>query len=299
MIETISLNPKDLSLSALHGLLLGSVAPRPIALASTIDHQGRINLSPFSFFNVFSANPPIMIFSPARRGRDNTTKHTLENVQVVPEVVINVVNYSLVQQVSLASSEYPSEVNEFVKAGLSAISSDMVTPPRVAESPVSFECKVNQVVPLGTDGGAGNLVIAEVQLIHVQSEYMDSQGRIATEKLDLVGRMGGNWYCRASTDALFEVAKPGSVIGLGVDQLPDSIRNSKILTGNSLGKLGNIGSLPDQQEVITWESQPGIKAILAHTDSFERLHHHAQKLLETDQIVDGLLTLLVADRITS
>jgi flavin reductase (DIM6/NTAB) family NADH-FMN oxidoreductase RutF len=299
MIETISLNPKDLSLSALHGLLLGAVAPRPIALASTIDDQGRINLSPFSFFNVFSANPPIMIFSPARRGRDNTTKHTYENVQVVPEVVINVVNYPMVQQVSLASSEYPAEINEFVKAGLTAVSSDTVTPPRVAESPVSFECKVNQVVPLGTDGGAGNLVIAEVQLIHVRSEYLDSQGRIATKKLDLVGRMGGNWYCRASTEAIFEVAKPGRMIGLGVDQLPDSIRNSKILTGNSLGKLGGISSLPDQQEVIAWESQPDIREMLAYSHSFEKLQHYAQKLLETNQIEEGLLTLLAADRIVS
>lgn len=228
----------------MHGLLLDAVAPRPIAFASTIDEQGRVNLSPFSFFNVFSANPPIMIFSPARRGRDNTTKHTYENVLKVPEVVINIVNYAIVHQASLASCEYPEGVNEFVKSGLTEEKSAMIKPPRVKESPVAFECKVNQVVPLGDKGAAGNLVICEVLLMHVKEEIMNENGRIDPWKLDAVARMGQDYYCRAQGDNIFMVPKPGEKVKIGIDQLPDVLRKSKLLTMQDLAVLANVEKLP-------------------------------------------------------
>lgn len=228
----------------MHSHLLGAVAPRPIAFASTIDRDGNVNLSPFSFFNCFGANPPILIFSPARRGRDNTTKHSYENVLEVPEVVINVVNYSMVQQASLASTEYPKGVNEFVKAGFTQVPSTMVKPPRVGESPASFECKVLQVIKTGDQGAAGNLVICEVILAHIKDEILDAEGKIDPFKLDAVSRMGGDWYCRAQGDALFKVPKPLDKIGIGVDQLPKEIRESTILTGNDLGMLANVEKLP-------------------------------------------------------
>lgn len=228
----------------MHSYLLGAVAPRPIAFASTIDKAGNINLSPFSFFNVFSANPPIMIFSPSRRGKNNTTKHTYENVLEVPEVVINIVNFAIVQQASLSSTEYEKGVNEFIKSGLTPIDSDRVKPPRVVESPVSFECKVKQVIPLGDQGGAGNLVICEVLLMHIKDEILDEDGKIDQSKLDAVARMGGDYYCRAHGDAIFKVPKPLATIGIGFDQIPEVIRKSKVLTGNDLGMLGNVEQLP-------------------------------------------------------
>lgn len=240
----ITINPSETPVGKMHGLLLDAVAPRPIAFASTIDAQGRVNLSPFSFFNVFSANPPILIFSPARRGRDNTTKHTYENVLKVPEVVINIVNFSLVHQASLASCEFPEGVNEFIKAGLTEVPSQRVKPPRVAESPVSFECKVNQVVPLGTEGAAGNLVICEVLLMHIREEVMGANGRIDPWKLDAVARMGQDYYCRAQGDAIFMVPKPGEKVKIGIDQLPGAIRESNIFTLAELAILANIEKLP-------------------------------------------------------
>lgn len=228
----------------MHSYLLGAVAPRPIAFASTIDKEGNVNLSPFSFFNCFGANPPILIFSPARRGRDNTTKHSYENVLEVPEVVINIVNYSMVQQASLASTEYPKGVNEFVKSGFTQVPSTMVKPPRVGESPVAFECKVLQVIKTGEQGAAGNLVICEILLVHIKDEVLDTEGKIDPFKLDAVARMGGDWYCRANGDSLFKVPKPLDKIAIGIDQLPEQIRNSKILTGNDLGMLANVESIP-------------------------------------------------------
>jgi flavin reductase (DIM6/NTAB) family NADH-FMN oxidoreductase RutF len=297
MNEVITFDPEKLSVPKLHGYLLAAVAPRPIAFASTIDKQGRYNLSPFSFFNVFSANPPIMIFSPARRGRDNTTKHTYENVIEVPEVVINIVNYPLVQQVSLASTEYSKGVDEFQKAGLTPLASSKVAPPRVAESPVSFECRVNQVIPLGQQGGAGNLVISEVKLIHVQSKFLDHNEVLQTEKLDLVARMGGDWYCRASENAMFQVHKPTRDFGMGVDQLPESIRNSTILTGNSLGKLGNISKPPDSEAIEKWKNNELIKTHLKQPDPRQKLHTLAQQMLENDEVKNGFLTLLIADQL--
>lgn len=243
-----SFEPKDISTGKLHSYLLSAVAPRPIAFASTLDKAGNPNLSPFSFFNVFSANPPILIFSPARRVRDNTTKHTLENVLETKEVVINVVNFDIVHQMSLSSTEYPESVNEFEKAGLNMLKSDLVKPFRVAESPVQFECKVKEIVGLGDEGGAGNLVICEVLKMHIDDEVLDSDGHIIQEKLDLVARAGGSYYSRAR-NGFFEIPKPLSKLGIGVDSFPDYIRNSMILTGNDLGMLGNVEALPTEEAV--------------------------------------------------
>lgn len=236
-------DPNQLETPQLHGYLLGAVGPRPICFASTIDRQGQVNLAPYSFFNVFSAKPPILIFSPARRVRDNTVKHTLENVQEVPEVVINVVDYSMVQQMSLASTEYPKGVNEFVKAGFTMEPSELVKPPRVHESPVHLECKIVEVKALGTEGGAGNLVMAEVLRLHINENILDDQGRIEPKKIDLVSRMGGNWYSRAKS-GLFEVAKPNRNHGIGIDALPTAIKQSEILSGNDLAQLANVSVLP-------------------------------------------------------
>jgi len=238
-------DPTTLSAQQLYHYLSSSVAPRPICLASTIDTQGRVNLSPFSFFNVFSSNPPIMIFSPVRRGRDNTIKHTLENIGEIREVVINLVNYDMVEQMSLSSAEFSKDTNEFIKSGFTERESERVQPPRVAEAPVAFECSVDQVISLGDEGGAGNLILAKVVMIHIQDHLLDPEQRLDSSGLDLVARMGGNWYCRAKGEALFEVAKPNTTVGIGVDALPESVRNSRILTGNDLGKLGGISQLPE------------------------------------------------------
>ena len=241
----MKINPKDVSLGKLHNTLLGSVGPRPIAFASTIDKNGNRNLSPFSFFNVFSANPPIAIFSPAKSGRTNTQKDTYHNVKEVAECVINIVNYPIVQQMSLSSTAYGPEVDEFVKAGLTPIESEMVRPFRVKESPVQLECIIKEVVELGNEGGAGNLVICEVKLIHIDDTILNEEGMIDQNKIDLVGRMGGDYYVRASGAALFEVPKPIRQKGIGVDALPEAIKNSTILTGNDLGMLGNVEVLPE------------------------------------------------------
>ena len=259
----VSFNPKDLSTPKLHAYLLCAVAPRPIAFASTIDTEGNPNLSPFSFFNVFSANPPVMVFSPARRVRNNTTKHTLDNVETIKEVVINVVNYDIVHQMSLSSTEYPMGVNEFEKAGLTMLESDIVKPFRVAESPIQFECKVNEVVKLGTEGGAGNLVICEVVKFHISDEVLNSDQTINQESLDLVARAGGSYYSRAKS-GFFEIPKPLSSLGIGVDNIPEDIRNSMVLTGNDLGMLGNIDKLPTVDEVNSFVEDvanryPGIR----------------------------------------
>jgi flavin reductase (DIM6/NTAB) family NADH-FMN oxidoreductase RutF len=254
------IDPKEITVGKMHSYLLGAIAPRPIAFASTIDKEGNVNLSPFSFFNCFGANPPIIIFSPARRGRDNTTKHTYENVLEVPEVVINIGNYDLVQQMSLASTEYKKGVNEFIKAGLTSVASTKVKPPRVGEAPVSFECKVLQVIPTGLNGGAGNLVICEVILAHVKDEILDAEGRIDPFKLDAVARMGGDWYCRANGEALFTVPKPLEKIGIGIDQLPEAIRKSTVLTGNDLAMLANIEQLPEGAELGAYSRESQMKA---------------------------------------
>lgn len=244
----ISFDPKALSPAKLQAYLQSAVAPRPIAFASTIDNEGNPNLSPFSFFNVFSSNPPILVFSPARRVRNNTTKHTLNNVQAVKEVVINVVNFDLVQQASLSSTEYPDGTNEFEKAGLTMLKSDVVKPFRVTESPVQMECKVNDVIALGTEGGAGNLVICEVVKLHISEEVLTEEGYIDQEALDLVARAGGSYYSRAKS-GFFEIPKPLTTLGIGVDAMPEHVRESMILTGNNLGMLGNVEKLPTKTEV--------------------------------------------------
>ena len=272
-----TIDPKAVSTAALHGYMLGAVTPRPIAFASTIDSAGNVNLSPFSFFNVFSANPPIMIFSPARRGRDNTTKHTYENVLQVKEVVINIVNYDIVQQMSLSSTEYGKGVNEFEKAGLTPLASQTIKPPRVAESPVQFECRVNEVISLGTEGGAGNLVICEVLKMHINEAVLDADGKIDPVKLDAVSRMGGNWYGRAK-QGMFEVPKPLSRLGIGFDQLPEAIRSSKLLTGNDLAMLANVEVLPKGAKAIVNVEQHAAKG--------------AQKQLALDDI-QGAWELLI------
>lgn len=243
-----SFEPKDLSTSVLHSYLLSAVSPRPIAFASTVDVKGNANLSPFSFFNVFSANPPILIFSPARRVKNNTVKHTLKNIIATKEVVINVVSFDMVHQVSLSSTEYPEGVNEFEKAGLSMLKSDIVKPFRVAESPVQFECKVNDIIALGNEGGAGNLVICEIVKFHIDEEVLNEDGSINQVKLDLVARAGGSYYSRAKK-GFFEIPKPLSTLGIGVDNFPDEVRNSMVLTGNDLGMLGNVEALPNKAEV--------------------------------------------------
>ncbi|MBL6872674.1 MAG: flavin reductase family protein [Flavobacteriales bacterium] len=294
----LHIQPKDIPVSELHQYLLGAVGPRPIALASTQDQFGNPNLSPFSFFNVFSANPPIAIFSPARRVRNNTTKHTLENVLDNKEVVINVVSYDIVQQTSLSSTEYESGVNEFVKAGLTPIQSELVKPFRVKESPVQMECVVNDVIELGQEGGAGNLVICEIKMIHIKEDILNDMGAIDPNKIDLVGRMGGNWYSRSSQDAIFEVEKPIRKLGIGVDNIPSRIRNSYILSGNDLGMLGNIESIPSTEEVDTYkEENYTIKEILNFTmedeETRENLHYRAKELLKKGRVIEAWKTLLI------
>jgi len=287
MPGTLTIDPKDISQPKLHHYLLAAVAPRPIAFASTIDEEGNVNLSPFSFFNVFSSNPPVMIFSPARSGRDNTTKDTLDNVLKVPETVINIVNHPIVEQMSLSSTAYDKGVNEFVKSGLTQVDSEKVKPPRVGEAPVAFECKVDQVIALGDGPGAGNLVIARVVLMHLQEEYLDDEGRLDTKKLDLVGRMGGSWYNHANGEALFEIPKPIRTKGIGVDQLPDSIRNSHILTGNNLGRLGNMEKLPERASILEIEKDPEVTQILRKFGVLPDACKNALQLLGQQRLLNG------------
>ena len=291
MIKTV--DPTLVSQPELHSILLTAVAPRPICFASTIDKDGNVNLSPFSFFNVFSSNPPIMIFSPSRSGRDNSLKHTHENVLEVPEVVINIVNHKMAEQMSLSSTAYAKGVNEFQKAGFTEVPSEKVRPPRVAESPVSFECSVMEVIELAQTPGAGNLIIAKVELIHVDDSYF-TNGILDTEKLDLVGRMGGNWYIRAIKDSLFEIPKPFRSHGIGVDALPKGIRESEVLTGNNLGRLGNVESLPSASEV-----EKMVKADGAENLSKKELHTLAQQLLEAGDTEKAMAYLLFGDRLSS
>ncbi len=244
----MTITPGSIKTAQFHQYLLGAIAPRPICFASTIDADGNPNLSPFSFFNVFGSKPPIMVFSPARRVRDNTIKHTLENVLATKEVVINVVNYAIVQQMSLSSCEYAKDVSEFEKSGLTPIASELVKPFRVKESPVQFECKVLEVKETGTEGGAGNLIICEVLRMHINDEVLDENQQIDPHKIDLVARMGFDYYCRASGNAIFEVAKPNQQLGIGIDALPEYIKHSKVLNGNHLGQLGNTASIPSLDE---------------------------------------------------
>jgi len=294
----LTLNTSHLTPVELQNYLQYAIAPRPICFVSTIDAEGNINLSPFSFFNMFSTNPPICIFSPARRVRDNTTKHTLENVHQVKECVINIVNYDMVQQMSLASTEYAKGVNEFEKAGFTMMKSDLVKPPRVAEAPVQFECVVNDVIPLGDSHGAGNLILAEIKVIHINEEILDENGKIDQAKIDLVARLGGDWYCRVTNDNLFKVAKPLAKLGIGVDRLPQSVRFSKVLTGNDLGMLGNVEQIPTDEEIDLISTNPEVKEILDATigDSTNRereLHELAKKFLNSGEVELALKIVLL------
>lgn len=281
----ITINPKDLAIPKLQAYLQSAVSPRPIAFVSSVDNAGNVNLSPFSFFNMFSMNPPILVFSPSRRVRDNSEKHTLENIREVDEVVINIVNYNMVQQTSLASCDFPKSVNEFQKSGLTPLASQRVKPPRVAESPVSFECKVRQVIALGDQGGAGNLVLCEVLLMHIKEEVVDQNGIIDPQKIDAVARMGQNYYCRAHGENIFVVPKPNEKIGIGYDLLPEKIRNSRILTGNDLGILGNVEQIPQLGQLSEEEEAIVKKGI-------EAVHTQAQHYLSQGRIEDAWRILL-------
>lgn len=287
----VSITPKEISPLKLQGFLQSSVGPRPIAFASTIDKNGNPNLSPFSFFNVFSANPPILVFSPARRVRDNSIKHTLINCDATKEVVINVVNYAIVQQMSLSSTEYPEGVNEFLKSGLTMLPSEVVKPFRVAESPVQFECKVNQIISLGTEGGAGNLIICEVVKLHIDESVLDENGNIDQHKIDLVSRMGANWYSRAN-QGLFEIPKPLTTLGIGVDNIPDFIKESPIFSGNDLGMLGNVESLPTTEEInIFVKENIQVKGVLSSADE-EKVQLKAKEFLNKQDALSAWKVLL-------
>ena len=285
---------KDLSPADVQNYLQHAIAPRPICFASTIDAAGNVNLSPFSFFNLFSSNPPIVIFSPARRVRDNTTKHTLQNVLAVPEVVINIVDYDMVQQTSLASCEFAKGVNEFDKTGFTMQTATIVTPPMVKESKIKFECRVNEVKPLGTAGGAGNLIIAEVLVMHIDESILNTEGKIDQTKIHHVARLGGDWYCKVDGTNLFKVEKPNVKIGIGVDALPVSIRNSKILTGNHLGQLGNVYEMPTIEPSFYDDRLKNIIQYYSiNPDEMENeLHLYAKELLNEGKVMEAWQVLL-------
>lgn len=289
--------PGEIKTALLHAYMLGAVAPRPICFASTLDNNGIPNLSPFSFFNVFGSNPPILIFSPARRVRNNTVKHTLDNVYANKEVVVNVVSYNMVQQTSLASCEYPDDVDEFKKAGFTPIASDMVKPFRVKESPAQLECKVLQVIETGKEGGAGNLIICEIVCMHVDDNVLDEKGMIDPQKIDLVARMGKDYYCRASGSAVFEVPKPNTDLGIGIDMLPANVRHSAILTGNNLGMLGNSTAIPVVSDMLYDDRLHHILSEYNNNSSarLHALHHYAKELLDEGAVEKAWQVLLAGE----
>jgi flavin reductase (DIM6/NTAB) family NADH-FMN oxidoreductase RutF len=295
ILKKMKIIPGQIKTSELHSYLLGAIAPRPICFASTIDAEGNANLSPFSFFNIFGSNPTTLIFSPSRKVRDNTIKHTLQNVYATKEVVINVVNYAMVQQMSLSSCEYSKGTDEFIKAGFTKLASEKVKPFRVAESPVQLECIVKDIIETGSEGGAGNLVICEVLVMHINDEVLDATThKIDPQKIDLVARMGGDFYCRASGNAVFEVEKPNTQLAIGVDALPESIRNSKILTGNNLGQLGNVHEMPFIDATFNDEK---LKNIIQYysinpTEMEEELHLYAKELLDAGKVQNAWQILL-------
>ena len=287
----LTIDPKEVSPVKLQGYLQSAIAPRPIAFASTMDKNGKPNLSPFSFFNIFSSNPPILVFSPARRVRNNTIKHTLINCEETRQVVINMVNFEIVQQMSLSSTEYADGVNEFLKSGLTPIPSELVKPYRVAESPVQFECKVNEIIPLGTEGGAGNLIICEVLKMHINEEILDADRMIDPIKIDLVSRLGANWYSRAK-EGLFEVEKPLATLGIGVDSIPEFVKESAVFNGNDLGKLGNVEALPTEEEITIFVKQNfGVKGVLSADDEVKK-HQLAKEYLDKNEVLTAWKVLL-------
>lgn len=292
-----TINLKELKPAEVQNYLQHAIAPRPICFASTIDKAGNINLSPFSFFNLFSSNPPIVVFSPARRVRDNTTKHTLQNVEEVPEVVINIVDYDMVQQTSLASCEYPKGTNEFIKAGFTEEAASMVKPPMVKESKIKMECRVNEIKPLGTGGGAGNLVICEVLFMHIDESILDEHKKIDQTKLHHVARLGGDWYCKVDQSNLFKVAKPNTQLGIGIDALPESIRISSILTGNNLAQLANENEMPTVDPAFDDEKLKNIiQYYSVNPEEMEKeLHRYAKELLDEQRLKDAWQVLLAAN----
>ena len=296
-VRNMFIDLSTISAADTQNYLQHAVAPRPVCFASTIDEAGDVNLSPFSFFNMFSSNPPILIFSPARRVRNNSTKHTLENVMQINEVVINIVDYDMVQQMSLASCEYPKGTNEFVKAGFTEEKATMVKPPMVKESKIKMECKVLEVKPLGSEGGAGNLVICEVLCMHINDEILDENNKIDQTKITHIARLGGDWYCKADANSLFKVAKPNTALGIGVDVLPVGIRTSKILTGNDLGQLANVHELPTIDPTFNDDQ---LKKIIEYfsidpSDMETELHSYAHQLLKEGRVDAAWQVLLALD----
>jgi len=288
------LDLKNLSIAEKQNYLQHAIAPRPICFASTVDANGNINLSPFSFFNIFSINPPVVVFSPSRRGRDNTTKHTLENVLQVPECVINIVDYEMVQQTSLTSCEFPKEVNEFYKAGFTEEPATVVKPPMVKESKVKLECKVLEVKSLGQQGGAGNLVICEVLIMHIDDRILNEKGTIDQTKLHHVARLGGDWYCKVDESNLFKVEKPNVKLGIGFDALPATVRSSKILSGNDLGQLANVHEMP---EIDAAFEDNHLKQIVQYysvnpEEMEKEIHLYAKKLLSQGKVNEAWQVLL-------
>ena len=294
------IDPKELSTSEFYQYMVEAVVPRPIAFASTVDSAGRVNLSPYSFFNAMSSHPPVLVFSPVNRTRDNTSKDTLDNVREHGEVVINIVNYAVAEQMSLASASYERGVNEFAKAGLTEVPSIHVRPPRVAECPVAFECRVQQIVPLGSEGGAGHLVVCEILLAHVNEAVLDEQQHIDPYRLDAIGRMGGSLYCRASGDALFEISRPGREVGIGVDQLPAAIRESDVLTGSDLARLASVGEVPTKAAHSEHADDPAIVAVQnAYADMVDlrkQLHQVAREFLQKGENEKAWAALLIAEK---
>lgn len=288
------INLKNIKPADAQNYLQHAIAPRPICFASTIDKAGNVNLSPFSFFNLFSSNPPVVIFSPARRVRDNTTKHTLENVLEVPEVVINMVDYEMVQQTSLASCEYPKGINEFEKAGFTEVKATLVKPPMVKESKIKLECKVLEVKPLGAEGGAGNLVICEVLCMHIDESILDAENKIDQTKMHHVARLGGDWYSKVDESNLFKVAKPNTQLGIGIDALPESIRKSPVLTGNNLGQLANVHQMPFVDPSFTDDKLKNIIQYFSlNPDEMDKeLHRYAKDLLDAGKVNEAWQVLL-------
>lgn len=288
------LHLKDLAPADVQNYLQHAIVPRPICFASTIDKAGNVNLSPFSFFNLFSSNPPIVIFSPARRVRDNTTKHSLENVLEVPEVVINIVDYDMVQQASLASCDFPKETNEFLKAGFIEEKAILVSPPMVKESKIKLECKVIEVKPLGTEGGAGNLVICEVLYMHIDESILDRNNKIDQTKIHHVARLGGDWYCKVDASSLFKVAKPNTQLGIGIDALPESIRKSTVLSGNNLGQLANVHEMPFVDPTFNDDKLKNIIQYYSiNPDEMDKeLQRYAKELLDEGKVNDAWQILL-------
>ena len=292
----LSIDLSKIGVPKAHHYLLSAVGPRPICFASTIDEKGRSNLAPFSFFNVFSSNPPIAVFSPSRSGRTGQNKDTFNNVQKVKQVVINLVNYKMVEQMSLASSPYPPETDEFVKSGLTPLKSELIKPFRVKEAPIQMECEVIEIKELGQSGGAGNLVICKILKMHISKELLNNEKMIDQEKIDLVSRMGGDWYCRTDSNSMFEIKKPISTKGIGFDEMPNEVLNSTILSGNDLGKLGGIEALPDETDVNEFRLIELSELFLEFEDNAKALeialHKKAKYFLSKNQLKAAWKTLL-------